>query len=356
MIAINFSFLFLITILLVFIVTALNLILKNTINSNTIYPVSNVKTVLLCVFVLIIIGFYPIELGSDKSIYLKYFNHYNESTLFEFKDVGWYYYIIFCRAIFYNATFFFFITSLLYFLGYFVFIKKLVNNNHLFFFLLTIFGSLGYLGYGVNTIRAGLALSFLLIAISNSKINLFFIFFSIISISIHKSMMIPLAGFILTFFLPKNKIFIYIWFTFLVISIVKVDVISNFISDLFVDTDSRVGEYLNAENTKFYKTGFRYDFLFYSLISIVCGYYYIYKLKFTNTLYNRLFNVYLFANAFWLLLIRIPFNDRFAYLSWFLQPFLILYPLFYKKNIKNRQIKVALSIGILILINFILNI
>jgi len=42
--------------------------------------------------------------------------------------------------------------------------------------------------------------------------------------------------------------------------------------------------------------------------------------------YARLVNTYLFANALWVLLIHASFSNRFAYLSWFMMPWVLAYP------------------------------
>ena len=45
-----------------------------------------------------------------------------------------------------------------------------------------------------------------------------------------------------------------------------------------------------------------------------------------SLLYEQVYRMYVLVNALWLLFIRVPYSDRFAYLSWFLIPFLLLYP------------------------------
>jgi hypothetical protein len=37
-------------------------------------------------------------------------------------------------------------------------------------------------------------------------------------------------------------------------------------------------------------------------------------------------NTYLLANSLWILLIEANFSNRFAYLSWFMMPWVLLYP------------------------------
>jgi hypothetical protein len=46
----------------------------------------------------------------------------------------------------------------------------------------------------------------------------------------------------------------------------------------------------------------------------------------SDPFYARLVNTYLFANAVWVLVIDADFSNRFAYLSWFMMPWVLLYP------------------------------
>jgi hypothetical protein len=46
----------------------------------------------------------------------------------------------------------------------------------------------------------------------------------------------------------------------------------------------------------------------------------------SDPFYVRLVNTYLMANGFWVLVINTSFSNRFAYLSWFLMPWVLIYP------------------------------
>ena len=46
----------------------------------------------------------------------------------------------------------------------------------------------------------------------------------------------------------------------------------------------------------------------------------------SDPFYARLVNTYLLANAVWVLAIHASFSNRFAYLSWFMMPWVLLYP------------------------------
>ena len=45
-----------------------------------------------------------------------------------------------------------------------------------------------------------------------------------------------------------------------------------------------------------------------------------------DAFYARLVNTYLLANAVWILVIHSDQSNRFAYLSWFMMPWVLLYP------------------------------
>ena len=51
------------------------------------------------------------------------------------------------------------------------------------------------------------------------------------------------------------------------------------------------------------------------------------KRQISDNWYNALCTVYCLCNAFWIIVIRSSFSNRFAYLSWFLYPIMIAYPL-----------------------------
>ena len=73
--------------------------------------------------------------------------------------------------------------------------------------------------------------------------------------------------------------------------------------------------------------GLRWDFLLYSAMPVLLGYNVLIKRGMRENWYRVLFNTYCMANAFWVLVIRAAFSNRFAYLSWFLYPAIIAYPL-----------------------------
>ena len=72
---------------------------------------------------------------------------------------------------------------------------------------------------------------------------------------------------------------------------------------------------------------FRWDFLLYSSMPILIGAYTLFVRKIYNNTYLILLGTYMYANAFWVIVIRDLFSNRFAYLSWYLYPIVLAYPL-----------------------------
>ena len=75
------------------------------------------------------------------------------------------------------------------------------------------------------------------------------------------------------------------------------------------------------------KGGFRIDFILYSAIPVLVGWYAVFKKKMhLSNLYKNLLNLYLCLNGVWMLCMYAAFTNRIAYLSWFLYPIVLVYP------------------------------
>ena len=64
------------------------------------------------------------------------------------------------------------------------------------------------------------------------------------------------------------------------------------------------------------------------MMPILLGYYVVIKRGISDKVYLILLNTYTISNAFWVMIIRANFSNRFAYLSWFMLPIVLAYPLF----------------------------
>ena len=95
---------------------------------------------------------------------------------------------------------------------------------------------------------------------------------------------------------------------------------------------------------EFSDTGFRWDFLLYSAMPIWLMWYVSVKRRLRSKTYEFLACTYIFANAFWVTVIRSSFSNRFAYLSWFIYPLVIAYPLLEMKIWQRQHLKLALAL------------
>lgn len=219
----------------------------------------------------------------------------------------------------------FYVTAIIYIGNYCITANRLTREYSL-VMVISMMATFQFFAYGQNTIRAGFAASLILLGISfcNQKYRMGMLFF--IAMFCHTSMVIPIGALMASYFFPnKTRVFLIIWFLCILVSLFAGSAFESFFMR-FVDTRRSSYFAVDAASTR-YKVGFRWDFLFYSFIPIALGYFYIFILNFKSEFYRWIYNAYLIANSFWVLVIRAEFTDRFAYLSWFLFPVLLMYPL-----------------------------
>ena len=233
-----------------------------------------------------------------------------------------------------SASMFFLVCALLYVVPLWAACKKWFKEYSYYAFVALV-GSFSFWAYGTNGIRNGIATSLFLFALSRDKI-VFKVLFIFLALGFHKSLVIPTAALVLTYFYSDVKKYFYGWLACIPLSLVS----GGFWEGLFAGlmADDRVS-YLTGTNEQgeFSSTGFRWDFLLYSAFAVYIAYFFIFKKKFQNTIYNRLVCVYLASNGFWILVIRANFSNRFAYLSWFMMGIIIVYPFLTKIQIKKQH-------------------
>jgi hypothetical protein len=220
--------------------------------------------------------------------------------------------------------------------------------DYWFYGFLTLVTAMSFWAYGTNGIRNGIAGSLFLLGISRKK-RVFQVLWLLLAVNFHFSIFLPIVAFIGVQFYNKPKIFLYFWLAAIPLSLILGGFWENLFTNLGFDDDRL--SYLtegNVNNDNFAYTGFRWDFLFYSATGVFAGWYYVFKKKFEDPIYFELFNIYLFANAIWILVIRANFSNRFAYLSWFLLALVLIYPLL-KKVLVIQQYKL---IGLVMVVHF----
>ena len=235
----------------------------------------------------------------------------------------------------------FVLTALIYVGNHYLLSHKF-SKHYTFPLFLMFCANFTFYAYGTNTLRAGLAASFLLLAFGYIERVIPFIICLLLAINIHFSMALPALCMIVAKYYNKPKLYIGIWGLAVLLSATMGSTFEAWFANIIPDERS---DYLmtNASDTH-YKVGFRIDFIIYSLIPIAMGWYYIVKKGIQDDTYSMLLNTYILANTFWVMVIRANFSDRFAYLSWFLYPAVLIYPALKYRLWQNHHGKIALIV------------
>ncbi len=318
----------------------------------TVPPVGKSPYVLL---ILATIFMLPVIPSGDKLQYEHIFEHIFDQNVTLEKDFGWTIYTKIGHFITSgNTQLYFFITTLIFVLGYTQFIRHYIPKSYRWYFALLVFGSIGFLAGGTNILRAGMSASIFMAALTRYDKPKVFVPLCFVALSLHLSMILPIVTFVLTRYYAKPKQYILIWCFFLVLSMLNAtEFMQDYVSEASSITDSRLSEYIRHEDEEiveiYTNAGFRPDFVLYSLFPILCGAFYIFRHGLHDRCYTRIFCMYIATNCFWLCVIRVPFGDRFALLSWIFAPFIVLYPLLNYKMLRE-QTKWAYAIMFLLLI------
>jgi hypothetical protein len=246
---------------------------------------------------------------------------------------------------------FFLLCEVIYILPLYIASKRFFSKYWFYAFFMFIV-SFSFWTYGVNGIRNGMATSLFILALSYRNKKSILIPIIILSCLFHKTMLLPVGAYILTLFVKNPKWYIYGWVLAIPLSLV----LGSFWENLFAQlgfADDRLSGYLTGDKHEaFANTSFRFDFLFYSSFAVVSGMYFVFKKKYKDPVFIQLFNIYLTANAFWILIIRANFSNRFAYLSWFLMPLVIIYPFITERFFKKQHVVIGKIVFLYFLFTF----
>lgn len=284
-------------------------------------------------------GRYFVDMATYASIYESY-AYGGEITIKA--DVVFQQFMKFC-SYFLSTNNFFLLCAILY-IAPLLIVSKRVFNQYWFYAFFMFVISMSFWAYGVNGVRNGIATSFFLLAISLSNRKVLMIICFLIAALFHQSIYLPIGAFIFTLFFKNSKWYLGGWLFAIPLSIAFSGIWISLFAGLGFADERLSGYLLGDKDAAFSNSGFRYDFLFYSAFAVVTGAYFIFKKKYKDPFYIQLFNIYLTANAFWILIIRANFSNRFAYLSWFLMPLVIIYPFVVNKNIKKQHKTIGLVI------------
>ncbi len=264
-----------------------------------------------------------------------------------------------CRNLGFSVSVFFTIVEAGYILTALWAVVRIFPSNPLLAFLFVL-SSLMFYSFGINGIRNGLACHLVLLAMSFLFESKYIIggLLCLLALGIHRSTALPIATILVGIFFIKNfRYAVYIWIASIFVSLFAGNFFMHFFASL--GFDDRMANYGlgNDYSEQFSGTGFRWDFLLYSSLPILMAWYISVRKNIQDNWYNALSVAYCLSNAFWVLVIRAEFSNRFAYLSWFMYPVVIAYPLinmpiWQDQDRKTGQILLAYC-GFTLFMNFI---
>ncbi len=326
--------------------SCLFLVLANLIHAYTI-DIDDPKNILflkvagifLLFGVISFIGLRPVSgrYFGDMGTYANYFKKYASGGLVTSdKDVVFHYYMkTFASLV---PMYIFFLFSAFIYIYPMYLISKRYFEEYWFYAFLMFIASFSFYTYGTNGIRNGLATSIFLWGLCYKDKKVIMAIFFLIASLFHKTILLPVLAYGLTFFIKKDPIiYLKMWLIAIPMSLFLGSIFINLFSML--GFDDRLGGYLTgvAKTENVGKTGFRWDFIFYSSFAVYTGWYFIKKRNFRDSFYNKIYGTYLICNSFWILVIRANFSNRFAYLSWFLMAIIIIYPFLKKEFFENQE-------------------
>ena len=273
------------------------------------------------------------EVMQRYGVYFLHIDSGDSVDVSESAGSDWIFYsVMFLCAQVMNVNLFFMIVMFFYVTMMYQGCRKL-DFKHGATLMLFCIGAFTYYGYSVNGLRNGIACSFLILALARfcRGEKLWPAILAFIALGCHKSVALPIVCALFTYYVRKPKYMYIIWVGSIFVSLA----IGGYLSNMFIllGFDERLAQNLQSGADIEQSWGvemesrFRWDFLLYSAMPIVLGWYAIFKRKVYNNTYLILLGTYMYANAFWVILIRSLFSNRFAYLSWFLYPIILAYPL-----------------------------
>ena len=348
------------------IIWAIILCFKGTILDNKVIAVNQVFGMMVAAILILFMGLRPISGAfGDTMNYAAEFKalQKNANHLFWIRSKEWLWDILMTFfAKFGNLNQLFLLCATVYVGALWLAMRRIfVEYNYIPF--LVIICMFTFWTYGVNGVRNGMGASLFILAMTYPNNIPAMAIFAILGAGIHNSIYLMLAGAILAWFVNHSRTYIIVWFACILISLVAGDQIQEFLSSYATSLagENKFTAYLNYSEQQMISDGFvasrsfRWDFIAYSALGVATGAYFIMRREFKDEYYHWIFNTFLICNAFWILIIRAPYSNRFAQISWFIMPVVMIYPFMKERFWINHEKMLGVAILIAYAFGFFSN-
>lgn len=316
------------------------------------YKDKYLSKILIFLFI-VLIGFRSYKVGTDTRNYF-YFNWVRNFASESTSEVIFVFIMNVIKSLHLSFTVFLLVISTLFFLAIyksFILVSKIFQAD-VFWVLFCFFSLFFAQSLSINVIRQGLALSFLLYAltlwITLKKITIKLGVLCFLAVITHSTSLIPILLYIFVLIFDKRIQMRYYFILYLL------GIIVSFLNIGFLDISPALLDILNdgkragylTDTDQIYVTGFKPQFVAFNSIFLVL-YYYIYRKFFIKNAaisltYNQVLKYYLLASFIFFMAFQIPYSDRWGLFSWIVIPILMAPYFTLKESVVYYKIPIVL--------------
>lgn len=333
---------------------------RGVVFDNQIVAIDQVLGMMVAAVTIVLIGMRPVNyIYGDTVNYAAGFRQIAENKNFSIHlSKEWLYdFITFYCAKYGNIHIYFTIFAILYVAPLWLALRRIFSEYNFVPFVVVI-SMFTFWAYGVSGVRNGVGASLFILAMTYTESIPMMMMIALLGAGIHNTIYLMIAGALIAWFWNDSRVYIVAWFACILISLIFGNSIQAWMAG-FADSvadDNKLTAYLTYDEQQMrldgmvVTTAFRWDFLAYSGIGVALGSYFSIFRGFKDQYYQWIFNIYLICNSFWVLIIRAPYSNRFAQISWFILPIVLIYPFMRERFWVNQE--KMLTVGILIFYAF----
>lgn len=317
-----------------------NVLQKNTVSLNAVWG--------MCFAILLILymGLRPISVQFGDTMNYAYgfygIQHSNEPFVWKWGEADWLFYNLMAWFARFSDIHTFFLLCATVYVGSLWLAMHRIFRSYSYIPFLVILSMFTFWEYGVNGVRNGMGASLFILAMTYTNRIPIMAVLCIAACGVHKSCYLMVGAGALAWFIKNSYWYLAGWCLCVIASYIAGGTIQAYLahSGLLGDDDKfsgyltgdiMIGEIVQVDMK------FRWDFLFYSTMGVIVGYYFIFRRNFKDEYYHWIYNTFLVTNAFWVLIIRAVYSNRFAQISWFIMPVVLIYPFMKERFWKNHE-------------------
>ena len=353
-------------IILYLVAWALILCARGVIYDNKIVSVNQMLGLMTLLIVVMLMGMRPASSDYGDTVNYAYgFNKYaqNKDSIHFHFEREWLFGNTMRFFAKYSNIHAFFITCAIVYVGALWLALRRIFDEYNFVPLLVVMSMFTFWQYGVNGVRNGMGASMFILAMTYTNNIPMMLGIAFVGAGFHNSVYIMFAAATLAWILNNSRLYMLIWGTCIVLSFTIGSMIQSWMAGFAgsIDEGNKLTSYLTYSTGNMLSEGiivstsFRWDFVAYSGLGVAIGAYFILRRRFEDEYYRWIFNTYLLCNSFWILIIRAPYSNRFAQISWFILPIVLIYPFMRERFWVNQEKMLGLALVLFFAFNFITN-